>query len=102
MRRIICAVLLSLLAAGADAQAPTVRTGTTEVLVDVVVRDKKSKIVRDLKPEEIQVLEDGDPQTIRHFELFEGRAPGDDTGPASAAASAAALDRKSTRLNSSH
>src|SRR5438128_1712328 len=91
MRRIICAVLLSLLAAGADAQAPTVRTGTTEVLVDVVVRDKKSKIVRDLKPEEIQVLEDGDPQTIRHFELFEGRAPGDDTGPASAAASAAAL-----------
>src|SRR6266566_1168851 len=40
MRRIICAVLLSLLAAGADAQAPTVRTGTTEVLVDVVVRDK--------------------------------------------------------------
>src|SRR5207249_9942744 len=56
----------------ADAQAPTVRTGTTEVLVDVVVRDKKSKIVRDLKPEEIQVQ-------IAHN-----------------------LDRKSTRLNSSH
>src|ERR1700746_177731 len=91
MRRIICAVLLSLLAAGADAQAPTVRTGTTEVLVDVVVRDKKSKIERDLKPEEIQVLEDGVPQTIRHFELFEGRAAGDDTGPASAAAPPAAL-----------
>lgn len=93
MRRIIFAVLLSLLAAGADGQAPTVRTGTTEVLVDVVVRDKKAKIVRDLKPEEIQVLEDGVPQTIRHFELFEGRTPGDDTGPASAATSAAALAR---------
>ena len=93
MRRSIFAVLLSLLAAGADAQAPTVRTGTTEVLVDVVARDKKSKIVRDLKPEEIQVLEDGVPQTIRHFELFEGRAPGDDTGPASTATSATALAR---------
>jgi len=91
MQRIIYAVLLSMLSAGADAQAPTVRTGTTEVLVDVVVRDKKSRIVRDLKPEEIQVLEDGVPQTIRHFELFEGHAPGDNTGPASAGLSAATL-----------
>lgn len=91
MQRIIYAVLLSMLSAGADAQAPSVRTGTTEVLVDVVVRDKKSRIVRDLKPEEIQVLEDGVPQTIRHFELFEGHAPGDNTGPASAGLSAATL-----------
>ena len=91
MQRIINAVLLSMLSAGADAQAPSVRTGTTEVLVDVVVRDKKSRIVRDLKPEEIQVLEDGVPQTIRHFELFEGHAPGDNTGPASAGLSAATL-----------
>jgi VWFA-related protein len=91
MRRIICGVLLSLLAVWADAQAPSVRTGTTEVLVDMVVRDKKAKIVRDLKPEEIQVLEDGVPQTIRHFELFEGHEPGDTTGPSSAAPSGAAL-----------
>ena len=93
MRRMIFAVLLSLLAAGADAQAPMVRSGTTEVLVDMVVRDKKSKMVRDLKPEEIQVLEDGIPQPIRHFELFGGRAPGDDTGATSTATSATALDR---------
>jgi len=90
MRRIIYGVLLSLLAVWADAQAPSVRTGTTEVLVDMVVRDKKAKIVRDLKPEEIQVLEDGVPQTIRHFELFEGHEPGDNTGPTSAAPSGAA------------
>ena len=91
MRRIIYAVLLSLLAVCADAQAPSVRTGTTEVLVDMVVRDKKAKIVRDLKPEEIQVLEDGVPQTIRHFELFEGHEPGDNTGATSAAPSGAAV-----------
>lgn len=91
MRHIICGVLLSLLAVSADAQAPSVRTGTTEVLVDMVVRDKKAKIVRDLKPEEIQVLEDGVPQTIRHFELFEGHEPGDNTGPTPAAPSGAAL-----------
>ena len=91
MRRIICGVLLSLLAVWADAQAPSVRTGTTEVLVDMVVRDKKAKIVRDLKPEEIQVLEDGVPQTIRHFELFEGHEPGDNIGPTSAAPSGAAV-----------
>ena len=91
MRRIIYGVLLSLLAVCAVAQAPSVRTGTTEVLVDMVVRDKKAKIVRDLKPEEIQVLEDGVPQAIRHFELFEGHEPGDNTGPISAAPSGAAL-----------
>lgn len=90
MRRIICGVLLSLIAVCAEAQAPSVRTGTTEVLVDMVVRDKKAKIVRDLKPEEIQVLEDGVPQTIRHFELFEGHQPGDNTGPTPAAPSGAA------------
>src|SRR5437660_4879167 len=80
MRRIICAVLLSLLAAGADAQASTVRTGRREALVVVVVRDKQSKIVRDLKREEIQVLELGDTQTIHLSVLFEGRAPGYDSG----------------------
>jgi VWFA-related protein len=53
------------------------------VLVDMVVRDKRSKIVRDLKPEEIQVLEDGVPQKIRHFELFEGHEA-EETGPAPA------------------
>src|SRR5947209_18503748 len=69
MRGIICAVLLSLLDAGADVQAHTVRPGTTEDLVDVVVLDEKSKSARDLKPEEIQVLVVGDPKLSLHIHL---------------------------------
>ena len=35
------------------------RTGTTAVLLDIVVRDKKGRPVRDLRQDEITVLEDG-------------------------------------------
>ena len=38
-----------------------------------MVRDKNAKIVRDLKPGEVQVFEDGVPQPLRHFELYDGR-----------------------------
>ncbi len=86
--RAVCGAFFVLFALGAVAQAPTVRRGTTEVLVDMVARDKKLKIVRDLKPEEIQILEDGVPQTIRHFELFEGHESGN-AEPSSATPSAA-------------
>src|SRR5580700_227963 len=80
MRRIIsasCGVFCILLVVGVGAQGPAVRRETTEVLVDMVARDKHSRIVRDLKPEEIQILEDGVPQTIRHFEFFVGHDAGD-------------------------
>lgn len=62
------------LAVPAQAPGPTVRVTVNEVLLDVVVRDKKGKLVRDLRPEEIQVFEDGVAQKIGHFELFDGRA----------------------------
>ena len=55
---------------------PILKTTTSEVMFDLVVRDKKARIVRDLKPAEIQVFEDGVPQTIRHFEFLDGRLPG--------------------------
>src|SRR5579859_3897253 len=83
MRRIIsaiCGVSCILLVVSVGAQGPVVRRQTTEVLVDMVARDKHSKIVRDLKPEEIQILEDGVPQTIRHFEFFTGHDAGDSGG----------------------
>jgi VWFA-related protein len=87
MRRIIsasCGVFCILLVVGVGAQGPAVRRDTTEVLVDMVARDKHSRIVRDLKPEEIQILEDGVPQTIRHFEFFVGHDAGDNGDVASA------------------
>ena len=72
----IFGILCILLTIGAEGQGPTLQRSTTEVLVDMVARDKHSKIVRNLKPEEIQILEDGVPQTIRHFELFESHESG--------------------------
>ena len=44
-----------------------------EVVLDMIVRDKKGRTVRDLKPDEIEILEDGAPQKIRSFRLIEGR-----------------------------
>src|SRR5579859_3305310 len=52
----------------------TLRTNVNEVLLDVVVRNKSGKIIRDLKPGEVKVFENGAPQSVRHFEFLDGRA----------------------------
>jgi VWFA-related protein len=44
-----------------------VRITTNLVQVDAVITDKNGKVVTDLKPEEIKILEDGKPQKITHF-----------------------------------
>ena len=41
------------------------------VEVDAVVTDRQGQIVRDLKKEDFQVLEDGKPQTITTFSLVD-------------------------------
>src|SRR3569833_1726272 len=75
---LLCFVVLFLLilqlALPAQAPEPSLRTTTTEVLLDFVVRDKSARIIRDLRPEELQVLEDGAPQAVRHFELVHGNS----------------------------
>src|SRR6267143_4345396 len=47
-----------------------VRITTNLVQVDAVVTDKNGKPVTDLRPEEIQIFEDGRPQEITHFSYF--------------------------------
>jgi VWFA-related protein len=95
MRYLICFLLALPLTVPAQApeQAPetTLRATASEVLLDVVVRDKKAHIIRDLRPEEVQVFEDGVPQKVRHFEFFEGgstpqAAPPPTPAPSTAAA----------------
>jgi VWFA-related protein len=55
---------------------PTFRVDTGVVMLDVVVRDKKGRLVRDLRPEEIQVFEDGVRQEITAVRFVEtGREP---------------------------
>jgi VWFA-related protein len=55
----------------AQQQAPLFRASVDLVMVDVVVRDKSGQIVRNLTPDDFQILEDGKPQTISSFDFEE-------------------------------
>jgi VWFA-related protein len=57
-----------------------VRITSNLVQVDAVVTDRSGKLVTDLKPEEVQILEDGRQQKITHFS-YNGSAPTATTGP---------------------
>ncbi|MDQ3821200.1 MAG: hypothetical protein M3362_26455, partial [Acidobacteriota bacterium] len=57
--------------------------GTNEVLLDAVVKDKKGHIVRDLKPSDFEIYEDGVRQEVRSFRLVNrGEAATGDTSSA--------------------
>jgi len=56
----------------ADQAPTTIRSTAQEVLLDLVFRDKKGKTIRDLRPEEIHVVEDGVEQNLTSFRLVEG------------------------------
>ena len=69
----------------------TVVVGSTEVLMDAVVKDKKGALVNDLKASDFEVFEDGVKQEVRSFRLVtrerrasegEKAAPGGETAPA--------------------
>ncbi len=50
-------------------QAPTLHATTELVLVNVVARDKKGNLIRDLKREDFTVLEDGQKQLVASFDF---------------------------------
>src|SRR5712691_11332961 len=52
------------------AEVPTFGVGTTAVTLDIVVRDKKGRAVRDLKASDFEIFEDGVRQTIDSFQVF--------------------------------
>ena len=56
----------------APQQGPTVRTTSEEVLLDVVVRDKKGHPVNNLKPDDFQVFDNGEQKKIIAFRLVQG------------------------------
>src|SRR5262245_13426177 len=47
-----------------------VKITTGEVLLDMVVRDKKGRLVKDLKASDVEVYEDGAPQKLESFRLI--------------------------------
>lgn len=51
---------------------PVIRTTTREVVLDLVVRDKHQHAVTDLRPEEVEVYEDGVRQNVRAFRDVKG------------------------------
>jgi VWFA-related protein len=71
--------------------APTFPSGTQAVVLDVVARDKKGQTLRDLRPEELEVLEEGKPQTIIGFRFVQ-RAPAEAPGAPLAASGASAAE----------
>ena len=71
--------------AGAQTPSPgqvpdRITSGTTEVLLDAIVKDKKGRPVRDLKISDFQITEDGSPQEIRSFRFVSGTDEAAPTG----------------------
>ncbi|HXB69461.1 MAG TPA: VWA domain-containing protein [Candidatus Acidoferrales bacterium] len=68
----LATILVPLPAPAQQTAAPTVRTTVDEVLLDLIVRDKKGKPLTDLKPEDLTVLDNGAKQTLTSFRLVSG------------------------------
>jgi VWFA-related protein len=63
-----------------------IRSTSQEVLLDLVVRDKKGRFVKDITSKDIEISDDGAPQTIRSFRLVTaGEAGSAATAPGSKA-----------------
>src|ERR1044071_8045652 len=56
---------------GAQPQQPTFKLRVDYVEVDVVVTDRQGNLVRDLKKDDFQVLEDGKNRAITNFTLVD-------------------------------
>ena len=53
--------------ASSDQAPTTIRSTAQEVLLDMVFRDKKGRAIRDVRPEEIHIAEDGVEQKLTSF-----------------------------------
>jgi VWFA-related protein len=53
-------------------ERPTIQTTVDEVLLDLIVRDKKGKPVSDVKPNDVTVTDNGVKQKITGFRLVQG------------------------------
>jgi VWFA-related protein len=73
---LITAVLAMALPAQTPAPAagepPTFKGGGEEVVLDVVVRDKKARLVKDLKQSDFTVIDNGEARPIKSFRIVEG------------------------------
>jgi VWFA-related protein len=69
-------------AASSTGERPVFGVGTARVVLDVVVRDKKGRPVTDIRPDEVEVFEEGVKQQVESFSLVETEAvPGRTPAP---------------------
>lgn len=52
--------------------APAITVDVDEVVVDLIVRDRRGRLVKDLRPEEVEIYEDGQRQQVLSLRLIEG------------------------------
>jgi VWFA-related protein len=85
-------------------EVPVFGASTAAVVVDVVVRDKKGKLVRDLTAADFTVLEDGAAQSVESVRVMDNGPAGEEApagpaapAPAPAGAPAAAASPKTER-----
>lgn len=94
----ICGLVVASLVAPAGAQDPppvTFQTTSQEVFLDLVIRDKRGRQVKDLRPDEVEVLENGIAQPVRALRYVDGgevvsRTSSTPAGPSSSTAGGAA------------
>ena len=82
MRIFLALTLTTVLAADMSAQAPATnapsgqtpsfKAGAEETVMDVVVRDKKGRLVTDLKESDFTITDNGESKAIKSFRLVEG------------------------------
>ena len=73
-RSVLVALLstLAVIPSSSQVQPPVIKGGVDEVLLDIVVRDKKGKPITDLKPPDVTVVDNGVKQKITSFRLVRG------------------------------
>jgi VWFA-related protein len=97
---VACATLLGSVAAAlaqapppaAGTDTPQFRTGTAVVVLDVVARDKKGRPVRDLRPEELQILENDQRCEVKSFRLIESEGTIEPSGASGVGAPVAKVE----------
>ena len=84
MRWIVLLALIPACTTPLAAQEVVLHSGTSEILVDVVVHDKHGRPVRGLRQSDFQVFEDKTPQTVTSWRELRGGVSPDQSEPAAA------------------
>jgi Ca-activated chloride channel homolog len=69
MRRWLSCLCFALAASGATAQVPRFSSSANLVVLSATAVDRNGRPVRDLRPEELRIYEEGRPQRLQHFSV---------------------------------